>query len=119
MRSILTLILIPILSLAGKNHATVINEVKINSAAKVGTALATINAEVAFTVPQGSFHPHNSELNITEILLQAKQFGDGSWQLFKAGESCLGLVKIGQQLRIKGEIGKKIHIYCERTNVQN
>ena len=112
------LILIPMLGFSDIDHATIVNEIKVDKSKNKGAGLATVEAEISFNVAPGSYHPHYEAINVKSITIQGKQLGDGSWKLYSVGDSCLGQVKIGEQLRIKGEINKKIHIFCKRSNLK-
>lgn len=118
MRALLLFVLLPAILVADKEYAVIVNELKIDSTAKLGTGLATISSEIKFNLAPGSFHPHSHPFIIDEISIQAKQLADKSWKMYKVGSSCLVPVAIGEQLRIKGEINKKIHVYCEKTKVE-
>lgn len=116
---ILFFLLLSVFAFAGKNHAVVVNEIKLAKDAKNGAGLVTVTADVKFNLAPGSFHPHNTALNIEGMVVQAKQLPDNSWQMYQIGQSCLGAIAIGEQLRIRGEINKKIHIYCVKTKVSD
>lgn len=113
------LLILPLILFAGKNHATIVNDIEVAKDSPKGTGLATVEAEVDFNVAPGKFHPHNQSLTISKISIQGRKLPDNRWQLYEVGSSCLVPVQIGEQLRIKGKIDKKIHIYCEKTRVKN
>lgn len=118
MKKTILLLLIKAL-LAAKDHAIIINELEVHAGSPPGLGLATVDAGVSFNVAPGSSHPHNSILNVESIVVQGKRLGDGSWKTYYAGASCLGKIEIGEQLRIKGAINKKIHIFCQKTKLKD